>query len=62
MSHPCAVIIFDRKATAEKRGGPVVYRPCGAPAHFIVSISGDHLFAVCSRHNDRLDRAGVKAA
>jgi hypothetical protein len=59
MTNPCAVLIFDRKASVT---GPVVFRPCGAAANQIVSITGDHLFAVCSRHNARLERAGVKAA
>ena len=61
VTNPCGVLIYDRKATAE-RGGPVIFRPCGAPANYIVSINNDHLFATCSRHNDRLDRAGVRAA
>ena len=59
VSNPCAVLIFDRKASAT---GPVVFRPCGAPANYIIVIGNDHLFATCARHNDRLERAGVRAA
>ena len=60
MNKPCAVLVFDRKAT--DAAGRVVTRPCGAPAIYIVIIGGDHLFATCSRHNNRLERAGVRAA
>ena len=61
MTHTCAVLIFDRKATAARPSGPVVFRACGAPANSIITMNGDHLFAVCSRHNHRLERAGVAA-
>jgi len=57
---PCGVLIFDRKAT--KLAGEVVLRPCGAPARNVITINGDHLFIVCSRHNGRLERDGVRAA
>ena len=62
MTNPCGVLIFDRKATAARSGGPVIFRPCGAPANYVITIGNDHLFAACSRHNDRLERAGVRAA
>lgn len=59
MPKPCAMLIFDRKASA---GGPVVFRACGAPSTMMVMIRGDYMFRVCSRHNGRLERAGVTNA
>jgi hypothetical protein len=59
VTNPCAVLIFDRKATSSE--GRVVYRACGAPANSVIVMHGDHLFAVCGRHNGRLARAGVAA-
>jgi hypothetical protein len=58
--NPCSILVVDLKAS--KGGGSVVIRPCGSPNTHVVIIGGDHLFAICSRHNARLDRAGVKAA
>ncbi len=53
---PCAMLIWDREAS---RGGTIVFRPCGAKTGGVVTIRGDTMFAVCSRHNQRLIRAGV---
>jgi hypothetical protein len=59
VTNPCGVLIIDRTASAK---GPDEFRPCGAPANYVVVIGNDHLFATCSRHNHRLERAGVRAA
>ena len=68
MTHPkgytgprqCSILIFDRKVAATD--GAVVIRPCGAPAGQTLSLNGDMLFAICGRHNSRLERDGVVAA
>jgi hypothetical protein len=57
MPYPCGVLVWDRRATRER--GRVVWRPCGAPSAYIITMNRDHLFAVCGRHNARLARAGV---
>lgn len=51
----CAILIFDRKATNER--GVVTMRPCGAATGQTLSVRGDLLIAICSRHNKRLERA-----
>jgi hypothetical protein len=52
---PCAVIVWDKAATA--KAGSLVTRPCGAPTRHVLTVRGDTLFAACSRHDDRLNRA-----
>ncbi len=56
----CGVLIYDAKASGATPS--VVIRPCGAPANRTIVIGHDTLFAACSRHDRRLDRAGVRAA
>ena len=53
LKNPCGVLIV------RQRGHAFRFEPCGAPALYIISISGDSLFAACHRHNERLRRAGV---
>jgi hypothetical protein len=55
MKNRCAVLILRRKGDAYR------FEACGAVAVYILIIKNDHLFAVCSRHDGRLDRAiGLK--
>lgn len=56
----CGVLVYDQKATA--KAGRMVTRLCGAKAGFVVQFKGDSIFAVCQRHNKRLERAGILGA
>lgn len=49
MTEACSVLIWDRK---EKK-----VRPCGNEAKSRLTVSGDALFAVCHRHDERLNEA-----
>jgi pimeloyl-ACP methyl ester carboxylesterase len=60
VSYPCAILVYDRRATREQ--GRVVFRPCGAATWSTVSMGGQLLFAACSRHPERLAKAGVRDA
>ena len=48
----CAVLVYDRKATAAS--GTLVVRECGSPAQFVLSIGGDAMFRMCHRHDSRV--------
>lgn len=45
----CGVIVYDRRR--------VQFRTCGAKAPFVLIVGGDELFAMCQRHDGRIDRA-----
>lgn len=55
MKRPCSMIVIDEEET--RRMGWVVTRPCGAGTRAVLTVRGDTLFAVCSRHDARLRRA-----
>lgn len=45
----CGVVIYSKRET--------VVKTCGHPTTHQLVFGGDHLFAVCNRHNARLQRA-----
>ena len=45
----CSITIYDQKRNE--------FRTCGAKAPFVLIVRGDQLFACCSRHNARVNRA-----
>ena len=55
MTQPCAVQVWDRRAT--RSTGRVTIRACGAATRMMITVGGDVLLAACGRHNRRLQRA-----